>query len=137
MAGLRASPASTATGSRISTSTPTAGRSVGHASQTVRLERPKGFQLWTFQANKRARHFYESRGCEAVEFTDGQRNEERVPDVRYVYTGRHRIRRLVKKASGAIARLRDVLGCSELRELGDHRFHRRVHDLLARFDARL
>ena len=86
------------------------GHSVGHALfETVRLERPKGFQLWTFQANKRARHFYESRGCEAVEFTDGRRNEERTPDVRYAYTGRHPLRRLKRLASGAIARLRDAV----------------------------
>jgi GNAT superfamily N-acetyltransferase len=67
------------------------GHSVGYALfETARLERPKGFQLWTFQANKRARKFYEHRGCEAVEFTDGHRNEERTPDVRYVYRGRRR-----------------------------------------------
>jgi GNAT superfamily N-acetyltransferase len=72
------------------------GHSVGHALfETVRLERPKGFQLWTFQANARARKFYERRGCEAVEFTDGKRNEERRPDVRYVFTGkRRRFRRI-------------------------------------------
>ena len=76
------------------------GRSVGHALfESVRLERPKGFQFWTFQANKRARHFYESRGCEAVEFTDGSRNEERQPDVRYVYNPkRRRARRLLRWA---------------------------------------
>jgi len=85
------------------------GHSIGYALfETVRLERPNGFQFWTFQANRRARRFYERRGCEAVEFTDGSRNEERTPDVRYTYTGRRRIRRLVRKASGAVARLRDV-----------------------------
>jgi len=72
------------------------GHSVGHALfETVRLERPKGFQFWTFQANARARKFYERRGCEAVEFTDGRRNEERKPDMRYVYT-RQRFRSLRK-----------------------------------------
>lgn len=40
-------------------------------------------QLWTFQENLRARRFYEARGFEAVEFTDGSGNEERRPDVRY------------------------------------------------------
>jgi len=86
------------------------GHSVGHALfETVRLERPKGFQLWTFQANARARKFYERRGCEAVEFTDGRRNEERTPDVRYAYTGRHPLRRMAKRLSGAVARLRDAV----------------------------
>ena len=39
--------------------------------------------LWCFQANERARRFYEERGFRAVRFTDGQDNEEKVPDVRY------------------------------------------------------
>lgn len=40
-------------------------------------------QLWTFQGNVKARAFYEARGFAAVEFTDGEGNEERLPDVRY------------------------------------------------------
>jgi len=71
-------------------------RNVGFALfETARLERPKGFQFWTFQANKRARRFYEKLGCEPVEFTDGSHNEERTPDVRYVYRGKkRRLRRM-------------------------------------------
>tara|TARA_R110001599_G_scaffold78314_2_gene212960 strand:- start:1604 stop:2065 length:462 start_codon:yes stop_codon:yes gene_type:complete len=42
-------------------------------------------QLWTFQRNLVARHFYESHDCRAAEFTDGARNEESEPDVRYVW----------------------------------------------------
>jgi len=53
----------------------------------VREERPSGFQLWTFQVNAGARRFYERHGCKAVEFTDGARNEEKLPDVRYVWSG--------------------------------------------------
>jgi ribosomal protein S18 acetylase RimI-like enzyme len=45
--------------------------------------RPDGLMLWTFEGNHRARKFYERRGFVAVEFTDGSRNEERTPDVRY------------------------------------------------------
>ena len=45
--------------------------------------RPTGFDFWVFQANERARRFYETRGCVAVEFTDGAGNEEKTPDVRY------------------------------------------------------
>ncbi len=45
--------------------------------------RPDGLMLWTFVGNDRARTFYEKRGFVAVEFTDGSRNEERTPDVRY------------------------------------------------------
>ncbi len=51
----------------------------------VKAERPGGFQLWTFQINTGARRFYERHGCTAIEFTDGARNEERLPDVRYVW----------------------------------------------------
>lgn len=40
-------------------------------------------QLWTFQANLRARTFYERHGFVAETFTDGSGNEERLPDVRY------------------------------------------------------
>ena len=40
-------------------------------------------ELWCFQANARARRFYEARGFHAIRFTDGADNEERMPDVRY------------------------------------------------------
>jgi putative acetyltransferase len=40
-------------------------------------------ELWCFQANERARRFYEARGFHAIRFTDGAENEERTPDVRY------------------------------------------------------
>jgi GNAT superfamily N-acetyltransferase len=40
-------------------------------------------RLYTFQANRGARRFYERHGFIAVEFTDGQANEERCPDVLY------------------------------------------------------
>jgi len=40
-------------------------------------------ELWCFQANARARRFYEERGFRAVRFTEGRDNEEKVPDVRY------------------------------------------------------
>jgi GNAT superfamily N-acetyltransferase len=44
-----------------------------------------GLQLWTFQVNDRARRFYERNGFTAAETTDGSGNEEREPDVRYVW----------------------------------------------------
>ena len=40
-------------------------------------------ELWCFQANARARRFYEERGFRAVRFTEGRDNEEKVPDARY------------------------------------------------------
>jgi putative acetyltransferase len=42
--------------------------------------------LWTFQRNASARRFYERNGFVALEETDGQRNEEREPDVLYRWT---------------------------------------------------
>ncbi|GAA2392223.1 GNAT family N-acetyltransferase [Streptomyces glaucosporus] len=46
---------------------------------------PDGLELWTFQVNGPARRFYERHGFRAVEHTDGSLNEEREPDVRYVW----------------------------------------------------
>ena len=43
-------------------------------------------ELWTFQSNTGAQRFYERHGFEAVEWTDGRGNEERSPDVRYVWS---------------------------------------------------
>ncbi len=40
-------------------------------------------RLYTFQANSGARRFYERHGFKAVQFTDGQSNEEKCPDVLY------------------------------------------------------
>ncbi|MBK9521844.1 MAG: GNAT family N-acetyltransferase [Rhodocyclaceae bacterium] len=40
-------------------------------------------RLYTFQANAGARRFYERHGFHALQFTDGQTNEERCPDVLY------------------------------------------------------
>jgi putative acetyltransferase len=40
-------------------------------------------ELWCFQANERARRFYEARGFQAIRFTDGAQNEERMSDIRY------------------------------------------------------
>ena len=48
-----------------------------------------GLQLWTFQGNAGARRFYERHGFVAVEFTDGVGNEEKTPDVRYVWHSAH------------------------------------------------
>ncbi|MBC7271710.1 MAG: GNAT family N-acetyltransferase, partial [Streptomyces sp.] len=47
--------------------------------------RPDGLTLWTFQVNEPAHRFYERHGFLAVERTDGSGNEEREPDVRYVW----------------------------------------------------
>src|SRR5581483_9867157 len=44
--------------------------------------------LYTFQRNERARVFYESQGFRVVDRSDGARNEEGEPDLRYEWTGK-------------------------------------------------
>ena len=62
------------------------GRGIGDRFVTLAKERrPAGLSLWTFQANTPARRFYERHGFTAAQWTDGARNEEREPDVRYVW----------------------------------------------------
>ena len=41
--------------------------------------------LWTFQANKGARRFYQREGFAEVQRSDGARNEEGLPDIEYVW----------------------------------------------------
>ncbi|GAA1923711.1 GNAT family N-acetyltransferase [Streptantibioticus ferralitis] len=62
------------------------GRGLGDRFISLAKQRqPDGLALWTFQINKAAQRFYERHGFIAVERTDGLRNEEREPDVRYVW----------------------------------------------------
>ncbi|MEU6572897.1 GNAT family N-acetyltransferase [Streptomyces sp. NPDC046805] len=62
------------------------GRGIGDRFVALAKRRsPRGLTLWTFQVNKPAHRFYERHGFVAVEFTDGSANEEREPDVRYVW----------------------------------------------------
>lgn len=61
---------------------------VGSGAGSLLLEAVKAsgiaaLELWCFQANVRARKFYEARGFRVVRFTDGADNEEKMPDVRY------------------------------------------------------
>ncbi|MFJ1970632.1 GNAT family N-acetyltransferase [Streptomyces sp. NPDC087903] len=62
------------------------GRGIGDRFVGLAKERsPRGLSLWTFQVNEPAHRFYERHGFVAVERTDGSTNEEREPDVRYVW----------------------------------------------------
>ena len=47
---------------------------------------PSRLLLYTFQRNRRARAFYESQGFRIIDMTDGLRNEEKEPDIRYEWT---------------------------------------------------
>jgi pimeloyl-ACP methyl ester carboxylesterase/ribosomal protein S18 acetylase RimI-like enzyme len=51
----------------------------------ARERRPAGLELFCFQANQRARAFYEHLGFIAVAEGDGSGNEERQPDIRYAW----------------------------------------------------
>jgi GNAT superfamily N-acetyltransferase len=62
------------------------GRTIGHRLVELAKQRcPTGLALWTFQVNEVAQRFYERHGFVAVERTDGQDNEQREPDIRYVW----------------------------------------------------
>ena len=67
---------------------PWIGRGVGSMLVDLAKRRsPGGLTLWTFQVNVGAQRFYERHGFVEVERTDGSSNEEREPDIRYVWTG--------------------------------------------------
>lgn len=46
----------------------------------AKARRPDGLRLWVFEPNRRAIRFYEREGFRTLERTDGQGNEEKVPD---------------------------------------------------------
>ena len=61
---------------------------IGRGAGTRLIEAAKrcgvdALELRCFQANARARRFYEARGFRAIRFTDGADNEEKTPDARY------------------------------------------------------
>lgn len=62
------------------------GRGIGtRLLEVAKRSRPDGLQLWTFQSNGGAHRFYERHGFKVAERTDGSRNQEHAPDVRYVW----------------------------------------------------
>ncbi|WP_234342800.1 GNAT family N-acetyltransferase [Streptomyces fulvoviolaceus] len=62
------------------------GRGIGDRFVALAKERsPQGLTMWTFQVNKPAHRFYERHGFVESERTDGSGNEEREPDVRYLW----------------------------------------------------
>ena len=63
------------------------GQGIGRRLLDLAKERsPDRLTLWTFQVNARARRFYERNGFMVAEETHGSGNEERQPDVRYVWS---------------------------------------------------
>jgi len=63
---------------------PTArGQGVGSRLLADAMDHEERLTLWTFQANTRAQNFYERHGFAEIERTDGARNDEGLPDIRY------------------------------------------------------
>ena len=58
--------------------------------QLAKRERPLGLRLWTFTSNTRAQRFYERHGFVEARRTDGRDNEEKAPDILYVWGGETR-----------------------------------------------
>jgi GNAT superfamily N-acetyltransferase len=61
------------------------GRGIGSALLRRAQTSFERLQLWTFQRNRSARRFYEARGFTLVRETDGSGNEEKEPDVLYLW----------------------------------------------------
>ena len=59
------------------------GEGIGSALVQLAQREQDDLQLYTFQANVRARTIYERHGFVVIELTDGARNEEKMPDVCY------------------------------------------------------
>ncbi|MEG3632612.1 GNAT family N-acetyltransferase [Micromonospora palythoicola] len=54
----------------------------------AKSRRPAGLQLWTFATNIGAQRFYLRHGFRVAETTDGSGNEEKAPDIRFVWSAR-------------------------------------------------
>ncbi|WP_369216654.1 GNAT family N-acetyltransferase [Streptomyces flavofungini] len=62
------------------------GRGIGDRFVALAKDRsPEGLSLWTFQVNAPAHRFYARHGFTEAERTDGSENEEREPDIRFVW----------------------------------------------------
>ena len=59
------------------------GKGIGSALVMLAQREQDELRLYTFQANTRARRLYERHGFVIEDLTDGQRNEEKMPDCTY------------------------------------------------------
>lgn len=62
------------------------GRGLGKRLLDAAKSRRARLELWAFQANAAARRFYAREGFEPVRFTNGEGNDEKLPDVRMAWT---------------------------------------------------
>ncbi|MFZ7090338.1 GNAT family N-acetyltransferase [Primorskyibacter sp. 2E233] len=63
------------------------GSGIGTALLNTAKEAVSRLELWTFQANEGAQRFYEREGFVVDRRTDGADNDEKLPDVHYVWQG--------------------------------------------------
>jgi ribosomal protein S18 acetylase RimI-like enzyme len=62
------------------------GQNIGtHLLQQAKQQLGAVIRLYTFQANRASRRFYERHGFQPIAFSDGQANEEHCPDVLYEF----------------------------------------------------
>ncbi|KNG94105.1 GNAT family N-acetyltransferase [Pseudaestuariivita atlantica] len=61
------------------------GEGLGSALLAAAKEQSDRLRLWTFQANARAQAFYLARGFTESLRTDGRTNDERLPDIEYIW----------------------------------------------------
>ena len=61
------------------------GRGIGTALLRDAQQQQHELELWTFQNNTMAQGFYQAHGFEEAERTDGAGNDEKLPDIRYVW----------------------------------------------------
>ncbi|MEV8467117.1 GNAT family N-acetyltransferase [Fluviibacterium sp. DFM31] len=58
---------------------------IGHALLSAAKAKHARLELWTFQANLEARAFYACEGFFELRRTDGQDNDEKLPDIRFAW----------------------------------------------------
>jgi GNAT superfamily N-acetyltransferase len=62
------------------------GKGIGKQLLCDAKERSETLELWTFQAATGAQRFYLHQGFVETKRTDGARNDENLPDIRYLWT---------------------------------------------------
>ena len=62
------------------------GKGIGKAFLEEAKQDKQRLELWKFQFNQQAKKFYMREGFKKVEHTDGQRNKEKLPDIKFPWT---------------------------------------------------
>ena len=62
------------------------GKGIGKAFLEEAKQDTRRLELWTFQSSLRAQKFHVREAFKKVEHTDGQQNEEKLPDIKLLWT---------------------------------------------------